>query len=335
METYSSVPMEKTTKIIRKSIFIFLQNYQFFTTTTAFFAFPFAASVLLLQSFIYSSSLYPIIYERLHLLFEAAGFPSSSVFFTLLNSKISQTISISFLAFPFTISFFLFAKSLVIESLNYSKPSQKTTFPSYFNLLVTQFCNSLLIISANATCFTLLFFGFNLFDYGFGLSNPRSILLLSATGAVLCSIILANTLIICNLALVISGNEKIGGYMAILKSCVLIRGRTATALSLAVPVNLALAAVEALFQYRIVKAYYQEKTELFTLALEGMFIAYIYSVLLVLDTIASCVFYKSCKTEEEGIFPILPFSSISTYQDEIQDRDQCIVVKIKTLEEFC
>lgn len=120
--------------------------------------------------------------------------------------------------------------------------------------------------------------------------------------------------------------------MAILKSCVLIRGRTATALSLAVPVNLALAAVEALFQYRIVNAYYQEKTELFTLALEGMFIAYIYSLLIVLDTIASCVFYKSCKTEEHGIFPV---SSISTYQDEIQHRDQCIVVKIKTLEEFC
>lgn len=113
--------------------------------------------------------------------------------------------------------------------------------------------------------------------------------------------------------------------MAILKSCVLIRGRTATALSLAVPLNLALAAIEALFQYRIVRAYYQEKTELFCLALEGMFIAYMYSVLLVLDTIASCVFYRNCKTDEMGILP---------YQVEIQDRDQHTVVKIKTLEEF-
>ncbi|MCD7455602.1 hypothetical protein HAX54_028767 [Datura stramonium] len=325
MEDYSSVPMQRTSKIIRRSIFIFLQNYEFFTTTAAFFAFPFAASVLLLQSFIPTSSFYPVIYERLHLLFDAAGFPSSSEFFTLVNSKISQTIAISFLAFPFTISSFLFSKSLVIESLNHSKPTQKTIFPSYFPLLLTQLCNSLVIISANATCFTLLFFGFNLVDYGFGLSNPRSILLLSATGAVICSIILANTLIICNLALVTSGSEKIGGYMAILKSCVLIRGRTATALSLAVPLNLALAAIEALFQYRIVRAYYQEKTELFCLALEGMFIAYMYSVLLVLDTIASCVFYGNCKTDEMGILP---------YQVEIQDRDQHTVLKIQTLEEF-
>ncbi|XP_059303641.1 uncharacterized protein LOC132055708 [Lycium ferocissimum] len=321
MEDYSPVPMQRTTKIIRKSIFIFLQNYQFFTITAAFFAIPFATSTLLLQSYIPSSSFYPVIYERLHLIFDASGFPSSSEFFTLLNSKISQTIAISFLAYPFTISFFLFSKSLVIESLNYSKPTQKTTFPSYFHLLLTQLCNSLLIISANATCFTLLFFSFNVVDYFFGLSNPRLVLLLSATGAVICSIILANTLIICNLALVTSGCEKIGGYMAILKSCVLIRGRTATALSLAVPLNLALAAVEALFQYRIVTAYYQEKTELFWLALEGTFIAYMYSVLLVLDTIASCVFYKSCRTDDVAILPI-------------QERDQHTVLKIKTVEEF-
>ncbi|XP_019244515.1 PREDICTED: uncharacterized protein LOC109224389 [Nicotiana attenuata] len=223
------------------------------------------------------------------------GFPSSSEFFTLLNSKISQTIAISFLVFPFTISSFLFSKASL--------------------------CNSLLIISANATCFTVLFFGFNLVDYGFGLSSPRLILLCSATGAVICSIILANTLIICNLALVISGTEKIGGYMAILKSCILIRGRTATALSLAVPVSLGLAAVEALFQYRIVRAYYQEKTDLFSLGLEGIFIAYMYSVLLVLDTIVSIVFYRNCKTDEVRILP---------YQVEIQDRDEHTVMKIKT-----
>ncbi|KAK4362263.1 hypothetical protein RND71_017504 [Anisodus tanguticus] len=315
MEDHSSIPMQRTTKIIRKSIFIFLQNYQFFTTTTAFPAFPFAATILLLQSFIPSSSFYPVIYERLHLLFDASGFPSSLEFFTLLNSKISQTIAISFLAFPFTISFYLFSKSLVIEYLN------KNTFSSYFHLLVTQLCNTLLIISANATCFTLLFLTFNLVDYFFGLSNPRLVLLLSATDAVVCSLILANTLIICNLALVTSGSEKIGGYIAILKSCVLIKGRTATALSLAVPLNLALAAVETLFQYRIVMVYYQENTEFFWLALEGMFIAYMYSVLLVLDTIASCVFYKSCKTDDVAILPI-------------QERAQHIVLKIKTVEEF-
>jgi hypothetical protein len=78
-------------------------------------------------------------------------------------------------------------------------------------------------------------------------------LFLSAA-AVVYSIILANVIIICNLALVISGMERFGGYLAILKACVMIRGRASTALSPTLAVNIALAGVEALFQYRIVRA---------------------------------------------------------------------------------
>ncbi|KAL0421934.1 UNVERIFIED_CONTAM: hypothetical protein Slati_3216300 [Sesamum latifolium] len=121
-----------------------------------------------------------------------------------------------------------------------------------------QLCNSLVILAANATCFFLLVIFFNFFDV-LGLSSPRSQLLLSATGAVVYSIILANAYITCNLALVLAGMEKRGGFISILKACVLIQGRTATALSLAVPINMALAAIEALFQYRIVSAYHQVK----------------------------------------------------------------------------
>ncbi|XP_019237496.1 PREDICTED: uncharacterized protein LOC109217687 isoform X2 [Nicotiana attenuata] len=140
---------------------------------------------------------------------------------------------------------------------------------------------------------------------------------------------LANTLIISNLAIILSGIEKIGGYMAILKACFLIRGRTATSLSLALIVNLALAGVEALFQYRIVRAYHHKRTRLSSIALEGMFIAYLYSILLVLDTISSCVFLKiyktDCQRDEEGSFP---------YQIAIEDRDSHAVLRIKTLEEL-
>ncbi|KAJ8563200.1 hypothetical protein K7X08_031652 [Anisodus acutangulus] len=156
----------------------------------------------------------------------------------------------------------------------------------------------------------------------------RFILLISATGAIIYSTILASTLIICNLALVLSGMEKIGGYMAILKACFLIRGKKATALSLALIFNLVLAAVEALFQYRIINAYHHRRTGLSSIALEGMFIAYLYAILLVLDTISSCLFFECCKTgskiDAEGCFP---------YQIEIEDRYHAVVM-IKTLEEL-
>ncbi|KAE9467211.1 hypothetical protein C3L33_00871, partial [Rhododendron williamsianum] len=86
--------------------------------------------------------------------------------------------------------------------------------------------------------------------------------------------------------------DKRGGFLAVLKACVLIRGRTATALALAIPVNMALAAVEALFQYRVVRAFH---TATSSTALEGIFIAYMYSIIVVIDTIVNCEFFKSCK----------------------------------------
>ncbi|KAL3528428.1 hypothetical protein ACH5RR_007750 [Cinchona calisaya] len=304
MEQLSRYPMEKTVKIMRRSIYIFLQKYQSFTTTAALLAFPFAALVLLSETSIPSSSLLHAIQHRLQSLFDAAGFPRSSEFFTVLNLKLSQTIATSFLVFPFTLTFLLFSKAFIIQVFCNHKPTSDHAFASFLSLysplFLTQICNMLVIISANATCFCLLFFGFNCLD-GLGLLNRKTLLFFSATGAVLYSIILANAFIICNLGLILSGMENSGGYIAILKACVLIRGRTATALALALPINMALAATEALFQYRVVRSYHHHHSEspISSIAFEGIFIAFLYSVLLVLDTVVGCVFYQSCKASNQ------------------------------------
>ncbi|MFQ6636266.1 hypothetical protein Gotur_013577 [Gossypium turneri] len=76
------------------------------------------------------------------------------------------------------------------------------------NFLSTFICNFFVLLSANSTAFCLLFFGFHLFN-GFGFSSsPNWLIFMSAASAVLYSVILANALIICNLALVSSGMEK-------------------------------------------------------------------------------------------------------------------------------
>lgn len=294
--------MEVSGKIMRRSVHSFLQNYHYFTSTSAFLAFPFSASLLLSQALIPSSSisLLPQIFNRLRILFEAAGFPSSSQLLTILNLKVSQTITSSILTLPFTLIFFLIAKASVIQALKHYKPILEPSFSSivslYTPLLNTYICNSFLIISANASAFCLSFLAFGFFE-GLGyFSAPGFILFLSASGVVLFSVILANALVICSMALAVSGMEGHGGYLAILKACVLLRGRTSMALFLALPVNVALAAIEALFQFRVVKAYHDggRKAGPF-MALEGIFIAYLYSVFVVLDTIISCMFYRSCK----------------------------------------
>ncbi|KAK1373402.1 Hornerin like [Heracleum sosnowskyi] len=300
MEESPSLPMVKTCIILRKSIHTFLSHYQYFTNI-ALLLIPFSASLLLSQPLVPYASILPLIHNRLQALFYAAGFPPSSELFTILSLKLSQTITSSILLLPFTLSFLLIAKVFIIHALNHHhKQSSKLKFCSfislYTSLLNTQICNSLVIISANATCFSILFIAFNCLQGSDLLSSPTSNLFVTATAAVFYSITLANTLIICNLALVLSGMQKTGGYMSILKACVLIRGRNSTALSLALPLNMALAAIEALFQYRVVGAYYNTPTPTCSMALEWMFIAYLYCIFIVLDTIVSCVFYKSCKT---------------------------------------
>ncbi|KAK6261674.1 hypothetical protein QUC31_007490 [Theobroma cacao] len=332
MEDSPRIQMEKASKIIRRSIYTFLQNYHFLTATAALLAFPYSASILLSQLFVPSSPLLPTIHNRLRILFQAAGFPPSLEFFTVLSFKISQTISSSIFALPFTLSFLLIAKASIIQLLNHHKPNLPPSFSSvislYKPLLATYICNFLLLLSANATAFSLLFFAFNFLE-GFGFTSPSWLLFLSAAGAVLYSIILANALIICNLALVSSGMERSGGYMAILKACVLIRGRTSTALTLAVPVNLVLAAIEALFHYRVVRAFHTGDVTSFPMASEGILIAFLYSTFVVLDTVVSCMFFKSCKTgslvEQEGRH---------SYRIEIAEEDGNAYVKLKNIEQL-
>ncbi|XP_010258661.1 PREDICTED: uncharacterized protein LOC104598335 [Nelumbo nucifera] len=334
MEESPSIPTERTSKIVRRSIFIFLKHYQHFTTIAALFIFPVSVSILLSQAVLPSlSPLLPTIQARLQSLFDAAGFPPSSQLFSLLSLKLSQTICSSIVTIPFTLSFLLVAKACVIRGFNHCKPSPPASIFSlaflYSRLFFTYINNCFVILAANATTFSLFFLAFNSFA-AFGFSSPNFLLFLSAAGAILYSVILANTFIICNLALVVAGMENCSGYLAILKAFVLLRGRTSIALSLALPVNLGLAAIEALFQYRVVRDYHLSVKFRPSMALEGLLIAYLYSLLVLLDTIASCIFFKACKSSCQK-----SLEGSHNYQiDLAQEEDKSIFTIRKTLQEF-
>ncbi|MCL7050471.1 hypothetical protein MKW94_026962 [Papaver nudicaule] len=289
--------MESKMNIFRKSFHTFFRNYQYFTFSVALILLPASVFVLLTQAVEFFSS-YPLLITiqiRLDSLFNAAGFPPSSHFFFLLNLKLSQTITCSIFSLPFTLSFLLIAKSAVIQALHRKTP-YSSVFTLYNPLLLTHLCNSFVIFSAHAVGLCFLFVLFNSFS-AFGYSSTDSAFFLSAGGAVVYSLILANTLIICNLALVVAGMENCGGFVAILKACVLIRSRVSTALSLALPINLGLAFLEALFQYRVVTIYHLSDKISFSMAFEGLLIAYLYSLLILQETVITCIFYTNCKSE--------------------------------------
>ncbi|KAK1433705.1 hypothetical protein QVD17_10620 [Tagetes erecta] len=265
-------------KIIRTSIHTFLQHYNYFTTIT-FLSLPFSASILISSP------------SRVQSLFPA---PPESQFFSILNLKLSQTISSSLLVLPFSLSFLLISKSFIIHKISNSNSISRI----FISILKTQICNTLIILSANATCFWLLFIAFNCLQN----LNIAASLFFNMFSGIIFSIVITNALITCNMALILSGMELSGGFMSILKACVMIRGRTSIALSLALPVNIALAGIEFLFQFRVVKAYSDSghvntHTPSLSMVLEGLFIAYLYSVVITIDVLIGCVFFNNCKRD--------------------------------------
>lgn len=128
------------------------------------------------------------------------------------------------------------------------------------------------------------------------LSSNTSAFGLSVFGSIIYSVILGISVVICNLAIIVSAVENSSGFQSILKSCMIIRKRISTSLILALFANLLMASVEALFQYRVVRPYYLNRKLNLALVGEGFSIIFMHSIVIVLDVILSCLFYKSCKS---------------------------------------
>ena len=256
MEEIPSADMEiGATKMFRRSIFIFLKYYQYFTTIPVLLMLPFSVFVLLLQAF--SSS-------------------SSCVISLLL-----------------TLSSIVMAKGCIIQALNQQKmilpPSFSSLISLYKSLFLTQICNSVIIVTANIVAFSVLFIGINsLESFGFSPKNP---LILFVSRSVSSSF-LAYTMVICNFSLVVTETENCSGFLAVFKACNFLRrvGKS-RALLMSLPANLGAAAIGELFRYRIVG-----RSDCISMASEGLLIAYLHSLLIVLDTILSCLFFMSCKS---------------------------------------
>lgn len=287
----ASALMERTGKIIRWSIYTFLKEFQYFTTTPVLLMLPFSASVLLSQAVFWSSSPPPsAIHAYFKSLFHAAGFSSSWLWVSLPNLNLSQTICHHVLSLPFMFSSLVIAKASIIQALYRHKPSLPPPFSSFTSLykplLATHLCNLMVNININIAAFNTIK-AFEFFSY-----NP---ILLLVTRTVFYTI-LANMVVICKLALVVAGTGNCSGYMAIQKALLLRRRTNSMALLLALPINCGLAAIEALFRYRVVRAFHLSGGPSVSMALEGLFVAYLYSVLLVLDTVTCCLFFKSCRS---------------------------------------
>uniref|UniRef100_A0A0E0MMT2 Uncharacterized protein n=1 Tax=Oryza punctata TaxID=4537 RepID=A0A0E0MMT2_ORYPU len=167
---------------------------------------------------------------------------------------------------------------------------------SYPAMARTQLANFGALLFAHAAVFAALLAAFNAAEALRLGSDGRAVLALSAAGVIVYSVALANAAAVCNLATVVAAAEGgRGGVHAVLKAVLLVRGDAATAVAVALPATLATAAVEGLFQLRIARPYAITGELTSSMVCEGFLIAYIHSMICVLDTVITCLVYQTCK----------------------------------------
>lgn len=191
---------------------------------------------------------------------------------------------------------------------------------SYPAMAWTQLVNCLALLLANAAVFAALLAAFNaaealhLLGVGAGgggappgsrptsgsssdSGSGRAVLALSAAGVIVYSVALANASAVCNLATVVAAAEGRGGAHAMLKALLMLlrAGDAATAVAASLPASLAAAAVEALFQLRVMRPYTVTGKVTAGMLCEGLLVAYIHAMICVLDTVVTSMVYQSCK----------------------------------------
>ncbi|CAM0949795.1 unnamed protein product [Alopecurus aequalis] len=306
--------MGGATRIMRMALHAFFTHYHPAASAAALFALPFSAAALLSRSPAASAllahpSLLPALSRRLRRVLVAAGFPPASQLLFLLNHRLSQSV-FSFLAtLPFSLSFLLLAKACAVRAVQAS-PTQKQrhhkSFPCYPAMARTQLANFAALLLANAAVFAALLAAFNAAEALRLGSDGRAVLALSAVGVIVYSVALANAAAVCNLATVVAAAEGgRGGCHAVLKALLLVRGDAATAVAVALPASLATTAVEGLFQLRVMKLYALHGRISSAMVCEGFLIAYIHSMICVLDTVITFMVYQTCKaTHSRGLLEL-------------------------------
>lgn len=312
-------------KVVRTALHAFFRHYHPASSAASLLALPFSAAALLSRS--HPALLVPshALSRRLRRVLVAAGFPPASQLLFLLSHRLSQRACAFLAALPLSLSFLLLAKACAVHCCCPPPPQheqqrqrrRRREHPpaaavgemvrsSYPAMALTQVVNCLALLLANAAVFAALLAAFNAAEAlhllggapsGSGSGSGRAVLALSAAGVIVYSVALANASAVCNLATVVAAAEGRGGVHAMLKALLMLlrAGDAATAVAASLPASLAAAAVEALFQLRVMRPYTLKGRVTAGMLCEGLLVAYIHAMICVLDTVITSMVYQSCK----------------------------------------
>ncbi|KAI3467295.1 hypothetical protein Pfo_023958 [Paulownia fortunei] len=283
-------------EILRETVRILRYNSTGFMAIVAVLICP--VSAVLLSNVLVDQSLVKRLTLRLLLVAKSSGLPLKP-FIKHSCLKLSEMAVSVTMCFPLFITLSLLSKAAVVYSVDCTY-SRKKFDSSKFHVIISKIWKRIVftylwVCVVMSGCLTLFLVLLVVVSSGFLIMGFPSDLILYPAMVVglLFSIILANAIIICNIAVVISVLEDVSGPQALLRSSSLIKGQTQVGLLIFLGSTIGMAFVEGLFEHRVKTLSYGDGSSRIW---EGPLLVMMYSFVVLIDSMMSTVFYFSCKS---------------------------------------
>lgn len=283
-------------EILRETVRILRCNSWSFMMIAALLICP--VSAILLSNVLVDQSIVKRLTIRLLLVAKASGLPLRP-FIKQSCHRFSEMAVSSAMCFPLFITLSLLSKAAVVYSVDCTYSRKKADFSKFLVIIrkiwrrlgstyllvcaVIVGCITLFCVILVAVCSTFYVIGF----------WPELSLYSAMMVGVVFSVVFANAIIICNIAIVISVLENVSGPQALLQSSVLVRGQTQVGLLIFLGSTIGMAFVEGLFEHRVKTLSYGDGSSRIW---EGPLLVIMYSFVVLIDLMMSAVFYYSCRS---------------------------------------
>ncbi|KAK7400881.1 hypothetical protein VNO78_12190 [Psophocarpus tetragonolobus] len=324
---YHQMQSMNALEILRETVRILRFNSWGFMAITVVLICP--VSAVLLSNVIVEESIVKNLSIRLMLVAQTSGLPLRPIIKHSCQ-RFAETVVSSAMCFPLYATLLLLSKAAVVYSVDCTY-SRKKFDASKFCVIVGKVWRRILITylwvcTVIVGCITL----FCVFIVAFcgalsvlGFSPVVVVYCLMLVGLVF-SVVFANAIIICNIAMVITVLEDVSGAQAMLRSSVLIKGQTQVGLLIFLGSTIGMAFVEGLFEHRVRTLSYGDGS---SRVWEGPLLVVMYSFVVLIDSMMSAVFYFSCRSSRMEILEGEGNSILETMAISAESMANCAAIE--------
>lgn len=289
-------------EILRETTWVLRANAPGFALIAALLICP--VSALLLSDILVDQSVVKRVTVRLFLVARSSGLPLRP-FVKHSCQRLAEMALSTVACFPLYVTLLLLSKAAIVYSVDCTY-SRKGFDPLKFYAIVIKIWRRLLstylwacaVIVGCLTLFLVFLVAVcNLFSLlGF---SPALIVYPAVVVGLVFSILFANAIMVCNVAVLISVLEEVSGPQALLRSGVLIRGQTQVGLLIFLGSTIGTALVEGLFEHRVktLSSYGEGSSRMW----EGSLWVVMHSFVVLFDSMMSAVFYFSCRSSSATV----------------------------------